>query len=73
MKTNYQKGKEPTAAEMVNMAKSYTPKHWEVLISNETFVQNFDKDLNLMAIAAEMILNNRRVLNLNDVKARISS
>jgi|TARA_R110000787_G_scaffold336_8_gene1208 hypothetical protein len=73
MKTNYQKGKEPTAAEMVNMAKSYTPKQWEVLISNETFVQNFDKDLNLMAIAAEMILNNRRVLNLNDVKARISS
>jgi len=73
MKTNYQKGKEPTAAEMVNMVKSYTPKQWEVLISNETFVQNFDKDLNLMAIAAEMILNNRRVLNLNDVKARISS
>lgn len=73
MKTHYQEGNEPTATEMEHFASRYTAEQWATLIANEIFVKNFDKNLDTMAVCAEMLLNRKRVNSLKDVTRQISS
>lgn len=66
--TTYQAGELPTVSEMEDFAKRFKPEDWEKLIQNTVFVKTYDKDLNAMAIASEMILADRYVGSLSDLK-----
>ena len=64
----YQEGVEPTAEEMREFCKRYNSEEWGKLVENNIFVQNYGSDLNLVAVAAEMILDNKPVTTVKDVR-----
>lgn len=64
----YQKGNEPTVSEMEKFSERFSGEEWAKLITNKVFVSNYDKDLNTLALASEMILAGRYVGSLNDIK-----
>jgi hypothetical protein len=69
-KNIYQEGELPTITEMKSFSSRFKTDEWDRLISNEVFVKNYDKDLNRLAIAAEMILAGRYVGSLKDVRTK---
>ena len=64
----YQIGEEPTVEEMKSFCGRFNSSEWVKLAGNDVFVQNYDKDLNLVAVAAEMILDDKKVTTINDVE-----
>ena len=67
-KRTWQTGEQPTEAEMKEFCRRFSAEEWASLIKNDLFVRQYDKDLNLMAVAAEMILNEKPVFKLKDIK-----
>ena len=66
----HQKGKSPTAHEMKQFAERYSTAQWSKLCLNEFFLKYYGEDLNMLAIAAEMILNDKPVNKLSDVRIK---
>lgn len=70
----YQKGNEPTSDEMKSFAARFKDDQWNKLIKSPVFVEQYDKDLNLLAVGAELILSLKRPINtLKQLRSLLNS
>lgn len=68
---NYQKGELPTVEEMKEFSNRFSKDDWKKLTNNVVFLKYYDKNLNAVAIAAEMILAGKYVGSFSDIKLSI--